>query len=79
MKQSDIIISDMARCEPASVSSLRETCEQWQLLPYRTCDAEPQNGVMIGAPSYVEAPEATLPLNLSGWHAISVGFWIPKA
>ena len=75
---SDIVISDMSHCKPASAISKRESRNRWQLLAYRTYDAEPQSGVMLGAPSYVAAPEVTLPLNASGWHAVSIGFWIPK-
>ena len=74
----DIIISDMSHCKPKSAISKRETRNRWQLMAYRTYDAEPQSGVMLGAPSFVTAPEVTLPLDISGWHAISIGVWIPK-
>ncbi|MEI6422266.1 MAG: hypothetical protein WCP55_08610 [Lentisphaerota bacterium] len=74
----DIIISDMSRCEPASAFSRRASRNRWQLLAYRACDSKPQSGLMFGAPSYVAAPEVTMPLNVSGWHAVSIGFWIPR-
>ena len=32
---------------------------------------------MIGAISYIDAPDVTLPLNVTGWHAVYVGFWNP--
>ena len=75
---SDIIISDMSHCKPASAFSKRESWNRWQLLAYRTYDGEPQSGVLLGAPSFVTAPEVTMPLNIAGWHAVSIGFWIPK-
>lgn len=76
--KNDCLISDLSRCEPASALSPREHGKRWQLFSYHTQEAEPQSGIMIGAPSHVAAPEVTLPLGVSGWHAISVGFWIPE-
>ncbi|MFA7159527.1 MAG: hypothetical protein WC299_09510 [Kiritimatiellia bacterium] len=73
-----MIISDMSRCRPASALSQRECSNRWQVLAYRTCDREPKGGLMIGAPSFVAAPEVQLPLGVSGWHDISIGIWIPK-
>jgi hypothetical protein len=32
---------------------------------------------MIGAPSYIDAPEVTVPLKVRGWHSIRVGYWNP--
>jgi hypothetical protein len=72
------IISDLSRCQPASAISRRECRNRWQILAYRTCDEEPKSGVMIGAPSFVTAPEVTMPIEVSGWHAVSIGFWIPR-
>ena len=74
----DIIISDMSHCKPKSAISKRETRNRWQLLAYRTYEGEPQSGLLLGAPSYVTAPEVTLPLNVTGWHSVSIGFWIPR-
>lgn len=76
--QTTVRLSDLSVCEPADALTRDETSDRWQLMSYETCDGEPLSGVMIAAPSYVNAPEVTLPLDASGWHAVSVGFWIPK-
>lgn len=75
---SAVILSDLGCCKPAAALLRRETRNRWQLLPYRTCDGIPGAGVLLGAPACVTAPDVTLPLGVSGWHAIHIGFWIPK-
>ena len=71
-------LTDLGLCTPASALSEdpREGC--WQLIPYETVDdPNVKAGTMVGAASYVEAPDITLPLGVSGWHAIYVGYWNP--
>ncbi|MBM3477455.1 MAG: hypothetical protein FJX75_29650 [Armatimonadetes bacterium] len=71
-------LTDLSLCKPASAlrTSPREGC--WQLIPYETVDdPNMKAGTMVGAASYVEAPDITLPLGLSGWHAVYLGFWNP--
>ena len=67
-------LSDMSRCEPASALSDVNRKNHWTLIPYETDEV---SGVMIGAGSQADAPEVTLPLGVSGWHAIHLGFWNP--
>src|SRR3972149_5402047 len=69
-----IFLSDMRRCVPAA--ALSATCKKnhWYLIPYET---EKVSGVMIGSLSANSAPNVTLPLNVSGWHAVYAGFWNP--
>ena len=69
-----VIISDMGRCQPAEALSEDRARHHWHLLPY---EAEGLSGTIIGASSRMEAPDVTLPLELSGWHAVYVGIWNP--
>lgn len=75
MMAAAIRINDMSACVPqaAVATAPKEGC--WQLIPYETCDGE--SGTMVGAASFVDAADITLPLNVAGWHAIYVGFWNP--
>jgi len=66
--------SDMSLCTPASALSKVNKAGHWTLIPY---EADEVSGVMIGAGSRAGAPEVTLPLGVSGWHAIHLGFWNP--
>ena len=69
-----IIISDMSKCQPAyALSKVREK-HRWQLIPYK---GEGLDGVILGAASLIGAPDVTLPLEVSGWYAIHIGFWNP--
>ncbi|MBI4024484.1 MAG: hypothetical protein HY360_05850 [Verrucomicrobia bacterium] len=72
-----LIFADLSCCRPNSVLAKEERQGCWRLLSYRTCEEEPSAGVMIGAASHLDAPEVSLPLGVSGWHAIYVGFWNP--
>lgn len=72
-----IYITDMSRCLPSDALSTEARNDAWQLFPYTTCEAEPGAGTMIGAPSFVTPPEVTLPLNVTGWHEVHIGYWNP--
>ena len=72
-----IYLSDMSRCTPKSALAKEVQQGRWQLIPYETVDPQPGPGTMIGAASFVNAPEVRLPLGVSGWHAIYVGYWNP--
>lgn len=67
-------LSDMSQCRPVSALSKVNKKNHWTLIPYETDEV---SGVMIGAGSVADAPEVTLPLGVSGWHAIYLGFWNP--
>lgn len=69
-----VYVSDMGKCRPASVLSATSEQDKWQLVPYESTEV---SGTMIGAASYIDAPDVTLPLNVSGWHAVHIGFWNP--
>ena len=68
------IITDMSRCQPAEAISDVKEKYHWQLIDY---EGEGLNGVMLAAASQVDAPDVTLPLGVSGWYAIYIGFWNP--
>jgi len=70
-------LTDLSRCVPRSALSSHVRKDTWQLIPYETCEPESLSGTMIGAASFVEAPDVKLPLAASGWHAVYVGFWNP--
>jgi hypothetical protein len=71
-------LTDLSLCRPASALSNgpRDGC--WQLIPYETVDdPNVRAGTMVGAASYVKAPDIALPLGVSGWHAVYLGYWNP--
>lgn len=67
-----IYVADMGACTPKSALADVPTDNRWQVVAY---DAGLVKGRMLCAQSLVQAPEVTLPLNLHGWHAVSIGFW----
>jgi hypothetical protein len=64
-----IYLSDMSQCRPASALSEKQEKGRWQLIPYET---EEVSGTLV-----ITAPELALPLGVSGWHAVYVGYWNP--
>ena len=69
----EIWLTDMSRCLPEHALSTRRRKSHWQLIEY---EAEGSlKGVMLSAGPETGAPDATYPLNLSGWHAIHLGVW----
>ena len=72
---SPMTISDMNRCQPSSSLSTKPEQGKWQLIPY---EAEGVSGTMIGAASFIDAPSVTIPLGVSGWHAVYVAYWNPS-
>jgi hypothetical protein len=71
---STIYLSQLDRCLPASALSPKLQKRKWQLIPY---EARQVAGTMVGAASFINAPEISLPLDVSGWHAIYLGYWNP--
>ena len=72
-----VYVTDMSRCQPPLALSPEVKKGCWQLIPYETVDPDSKSGTMIGAASFVDAPDVTLPLNVTGWHEIYVGYWNP--
>ncbi|MDO8685114.1 MAG: hypothetical protein Q7J78_00415, partial [Clostridiales bacterium] len=69
-----IYLSDMSRCQPDSALAEKLEKGHCMLIPYETDEV---SGTMIVAQSFIKAPDVVLPLNVSGWHAIYVGYWNP--
>jgi len=69
-----ILLSDMSQCQPGMALSRKLEKEHWQLITYETSEV---SGTIVGAASFIKAPDLTLPLNLSGWYSIYVGYWNP--
>jgi hypothetical protein len=65
-------ITDLDQSLPASALSTQLEQDKWQLVPYQTALVE---GTMLAAPTYVNAPDVTIPCDLLGWYAIYVGYW----
>jgi len=72
-----VYVTDMSRCQPQTAISPQAKKDCWQVIPYETVELGPKSGTMIGAASFVDAPDVTLPLGVTGWHAVYVGFWNP--
>lgn len=67
-----IYLTDLAKCTPAEAISDVATANQWLVADY---DAGETKGRMIMAPAYAEPPEVHLPIDRTGWHGISIGYW----
>ena len=67
-----IFVSDLSRCQPSTALSKVTKKQHWTLIPYVT---DKVSGTMIGAGSMADAPDVTIPLGVSGWHAVYVGYW----
>ena len=76
-KRSDtsaIYLTDMSKCTPASALSKTTKIGHWRLVEY---ESELTNGTMILAGPLTRAPDVTYPLNVTGWHAIYLGYFPP--
>ena len=70
--QEAIYLTDLADCTPTEALSDVATANQWQVVEY---DAGEIKGRMLAAVAYAEPPEVHLPIDRTGWHGISIGFW----
>jgi hypothetical protein len=68
-------IADLGIARPQEAVSETNQPGKWRLLAYQT---EQLRGKMLFAPSFVNAPDITLPLEASGWHAVYLGVWNPE-
>ena len=65
-----VYLTDLDSCQPKSALSNETLSGHWRLLEY---EADSLSGVMLVAGTETAAPEVVYPLNLSGWHSVSVG------
>ena len=68
-----IYLTDMSVCLPQSALSTTPQRHKWQVVAYTA--EEGLAGKMAFAHALYETPAITLPLNVEGWHAFSIGFW----
>ena len=71
-----IILADMDRCLPASGLSRSPRRGAWRLVPFRV---DAFGGTMLVAANETNAPEVRYPLEVSGWHRISIGAFTRSA
>ena len=65
-----IYMADMDVCQPAQAISPQPQRRRWHTVSYETSDFA---GTMLCAGPETVAPEVTYPLNVTGWHAVSIG------
>jgi hypothetical protein len=65
-----ILLSDLSVCTPRSALSDHRAHGKWKVLEYETPSFA---GRCVAAGPLTDAPPLTLPLSLSGWHAIYLG------
>jgi hypothetical protein len=68
-------LSDMSLCRPAAAHSTRQAAGKWRLTAYKS---KVVSGTLLSAASFIAAPEVTLPLDATGWHAVYLGYWHPE-
>ncbi len=65
-------LTSMDRSTPSSLLADDDTHRHWRVMDYRGPDL---SGKALVAGVETEAPPITLPLDVRGWHAISIGVW----
>ena len=68
-----VVISDLSVCTPRDALGDAAAPDRWQLVPY-TAEGG-LIGTMLAAEGMVDPPDVTVPLDVAGWHAISIGYW----
>ncbi|MAE64015.1 MAG: hypothetical protein CMJ18_07045 [Phycisphaeraceae bacterium] len=68
------IISQLDACVPREALSATPAGDKWHLIAY---EADGVSGIMVGAAPLVMAPDLTLALDATGWHAVYIGIWNP--
>ena len=69
-----IYLTDMSICKPSSAISPTDQTNHWRAVKY---ESEDVCGTMLLASTHAQAPEVSCPVNVNGWHAISIGYWHP--
>jgi len=68
-------ITDLGIVRPQAAVCTKNEAGRWRLLAYQTQNL---SGKMLFAPSFIRAPDVTLPLQAKGWHAVYLGVWNPE-
>ena len=66
-----IYLTDMSKCLPRSALSKASQPNHWRTARY---ESEEVSGTMIVTGGISNAPDVTYPLEMTGWHAIYVGY-----
>ncbi len=72
MDEHAIYITDLGVCEPRDALSRETRHGCWRLVDYA---AEGLSGTLVYALGDADAPELTVPLNVTGWHEVHIGLW----
>ena len=72
LSSAPVYVSDLGRCEPAEAISHTSERHRWRAYDY---EVRGFGGVMLMAGPETEAPDITYPLEVEGWHAVSIGFY----
>jgi hypothetical protein len=67
------VISDLSCAAPSSALSLHSKPGHWRMIDYETQAG--LKGRLLHAGLETNAPPVSIPLNVHGWYAISIGFW----
>jgi hypothetical protein len=67
-----VYLSDLDRCRPSSALSPHPKRGRWHAMSYST---DRFSGTLIDAAEETYAPPVTYPLDVRGWHAISLGIY----
>ena len=67
-----IYLTNLDSCRPANALSSEPAIGRWETRSYELDDLA---GVMVIAGNETAAPDITFPLDVSGWHAVSIGVW----
>ena len=70
----EIVIRDLRVCQPQAALAETRRAGKWQVIRYASGAIR---GHMLAAPSLIEPPIVTLPLDYQGWYRITVGIWNP--
>ena len=68
-------ITDMSICTPSSAISPAMQPHRWRAVEY---ESEDICGTMLLASALADAPDVACPLEMQGWHAVSIGYWHPN-
>jgi hypothetical protein len=73
MTSEPILVADLDRARPASALGDSFGPGQWRVLPYVADGID--SGRMLGAGDASRAAEISVPIERTGWHRVSVGFF----
>lgn len=65
-----VYITDLDHCQPSGAMTARPARRRWRTMPYET---EMFTGTAISAGTETQAVDVTYPLEVKGWHAVSIG------